>query len=145
MAGRATKLTTEVRDKILHAIRQGNYACVAAQYAGIGESTFYLWLQRGARGERPYVEFLEAVKGAEAEAEVKLVELVRLSAVDNWQAAMTTLERRYPERWRRRDELNFRNLTDEEIIERAARLFGGNAAPWLELPDGDREPDALSE
>ena len=28
-------------------IRAGNYACVAAEYAGIGETTFYRWLEQG--------------------------------------------------------------------------------------------------
>jgi hypothetical protein len=142
---RPTKLTTAVRDKILHAIRQGNYAVVAAQYAGIGESTFYLWLQRGERGDPLYVEFMEAVKMAEAQAEVHAVEVVNLHMADNWQAAMTYLERRHPARWKRRDELNFRNLSDEELIERAKVALNGDGPPWLELPADGRESESVSE
>lgn len=145
MAGRQTKLTTPVRDKILHAIRQGNYAMVAAQYAGIGESTFYVWLQRGERGEQPYMEFMEAVKVAEAQAEVHAVEIVNLHMADNWQAAMTYLERRHPARWKRRDELNFRSLSDEDLIERAKGALTGDGPPWLKLPAGSGEPDLVPE
>ena len=44
---RPTKLTVEVRDRIVAAIRAGNYPEAAAQAAGISPSTFYRWLGRG--------------------------------------------------------------------------------------------------
>ena len=45
--GRPSKLTPEVQEKIVTAIRAGNYAQVAAVYAGIGERTFYRWMELG--------------------------------------------------------------------------------------------------
>lgn len=40
---------------------------------------------------------------AEAEAEIFAVGQVREAMKDNWTAAMTWLERKYPDRWKRRD------------------------------------------
>ena len=102
--GRPTKLTPEVQERIVQVIRAGNYAEVAAQCAGIGEATFYRWLQRAE--EEPsgkYAEFREAIKKAEAEAHAEAVAQVRLAARENWAAGMTWLERKYPSKWGRFD------------------------------------------
>lgn len=48
-------------------------------------------------------ELWESVKEAEAEAEMDAIRIVENHMEDNWQAAMTYLERRFPERWRRRE------------------------------------------
>ena len=123
MAGRPCKLTPEVQTKIVAAVRAGNYARVAAQCAGIGESTFYRWLEQGeAEEEGPFREFWEAIKAAEAEAEARAVEMVRKHMKDSWQAAMTFLERRHPDRWKRRDELDIRRLSTEQLLEAAAEI-----------------------
>ena len=104
--GRPTKLTPEVRDRIIEALRAGNYQDAAAAYAGIGPATFYRWMERGraADAEPDYREFREAVERARAEAEVRNVALVQRSAADGtWQAAAWFLERSYPSRWGRRE------------------------------------------
>lgn len=104
--GRRTKLKPEVQDKIVSAIRAGNYACVAAEYAGISAATFYVWLQRGSEEKKgAYRDFLDAVKKAESEAEVRAVAMVQKHMAENWQAGMTYLERKFPDRWGRRDRL----------------------------------------
>ena len=104
--GRNPKLTPEVQEKIVAAIRSGNYANVSAEYAGISERTFYNWLQWGReREEEPYLQFMQAVKRAEREAEVRAVAIIQRLMVDNWQAAMTYLERKHPDCWGRRDRL----------------------------------------
>jgi hypothetical protein len=101
--GRRSKLTRAVQEKIDRVIRAGNYAYIAAEYAGIGQSTFYRWLEQGEEQERgPYREFREAVKAAEREAEIRAVATVQQHMGKSWQAAMTYLERKYPQRWGRR-------------------------------------------
>jgi transposase len=104
MAGRNSKLTPLVQERIVVAVRAGNYAAVAAAYAGISERTFYSWLTRGENeSSGKYREFADAVNRAEAEAEAEAVAQVRLASRDNWAAAMTWLERKYPRRWGRFD------------------------------------------
>ena len=101
--GRRSKLTAEVQEKIVRVIRAGNYAYIAAEYAGIGQSTFYRWLEQGeAQTTGPYRDFREAVKAAEREAEIRAVATVQQHMGKSWQPAMTYLERKFPQRWGRR-------------------------------------------
>lgn len=47
MAGRATKLTPEIQDRIAQAVKTGMFQNRAARMAGVHESTFYRWMERG--------------------------------------------------------------------------------------------------
>jgi len=105
---RKLKLTSEIVDKICLAIRAGNYAKVAAEMSGIGETTYYRWLEIGQKKNAPrvYREFWESIKRAEADAEVAAVALIRQAANNGtWQAASWLLERKHGERWGRNDKL----------------------------------------
>lgn len=98
--GRPTKFTPETKKKLLDAIRMGNYREPSCAFAGISVSTFYAWLEKGKRQkEGQFVEFLEAVKHAEAEAEVRMVAQWQAHIPRDWRAARDFLARRYPERW----------------------------------------------
>lgn len=100
--GRPSKLTPRVQEKIITAIRAGNYAQVAAVYAGIGESTFYRWMDQGERAKAGrYRRFWQAVKEAEGEAEVRAVAIIQRKMPEDWRAAMSYLERQHPKRWGR--------------------------------------------
>lgn len=117
MAGRQSKLTPEVQDKIVEALKHGNYQDAAAAYAGISESTFHNWMNRGreearriADGEKAnpketiYLELLEAVEKARSEAEVRNVMYIQRAAQEGtWQAAAWFLERSHPRKWGRKD------------------------------------------
>lgn len=126
--GRPSKLTPDVADRIIAAVLEGNYLATAAQAVGVGESTLYRWLQRGADvearaleraedldavdlheltdpAEWAYLDFREALKSAEAYAERELLGIVRQGR-QGWQAHMTILERRHPDRWGRRQALD---------------------------------------
>jgi len=101
---RPTKLTPDVRDRIATMIRAGAYAEQAARAAGIAPSTHYSWMERGENGERPFSEFSETIKTAEAKAEQQRVECIQDAAeAGTWQAAAWWLERRFPGRWGRRN------------------------------------------
>lgn len=108
MAGRTSKLTPEVVDKICIAIRAGNYAKIAAAMAGVAETTYYRWLEMAEEpnAKKEYREFRESINRAEAEAEVAAVARIR-QAADNgtWQAAGWLLERKNGERWGRNDKV----------------------------------------
>jgi hypothetical protein len=103
MAGRQTKLTTEVQDRIVAALRAGNYQETAAAYAGISRTAFFDWLERGRNEpESIYAVFLDAVEKAKADAEVRDVALIDKAAHDgSWQAAAWKLERKFPNKWGR--------------------------------------------
>lgn len=104
--GRPTKFTPERTEKLLQALRGGNYRDTACKYAGISHTTFHKWMKIGhSEGAPPeYVEFVEAVEKAEADAEVFDIALIRQAATGgNWQAAAWVRERKNPEKWGRRD------------------------------------------
>jgi hypothetical protein len=112
--GRPSKLTPEVHAHIVKAIKIGNYAQVAARSAGIGETTFYRWLEQGEAEEAGiYRDFWEAVKEAEAASEMTAVQHILNAMEGSWQAAMTYLERRYSDRWKRRDRQEISNTPNE--------------------------------
>jgi len=125
--GRPSKLTPETVGKLLAAIRVGNALKTAAAYAGIGETTFHTWMQKGAAARSgQFREFREQVLEAQVEGEVALVGIIRAAAPTNWTAARFILQQRWPERWRRREgaeaeekaieERDRRKMTDEERI-----------------------------
>lgn len=117
--GRRSKLTPEVQERICKVIRAGNYAYIAAEYAGISETTFYRWMEQGEEQKTGrHREFREAVKAAEREAEIRAVATVQQHMGKSWQAAMTYLERKFPQRWGRRVDVTSagRDLTKVEMV-----------------------------
>lgn len=98
--GRKTKLTPEIERKLTSAIAAGNYHEVACSLAGISPATFYNWMKKGEQAKSgQFLEFLEAIKKAEAIAEAKRIQMITEASETNWQAAAWYLERRYPDRW----------------------------------------------
>lgn len=104
--GRPTKLTEARKKAIVASITAGNFAQVAAAANGITEQTYYNWLNRGqidSTSDDPevsssiFAEFFEAIKIAEAKAEV--TQLRRMQTGTGWQRHAWWLERRFPKRW----------------------------------------------
>jgi transposase len=104
MAGRPTKLTPEVQDKLVNAIKVGATYEHAADYAGIDYSTLRRWIEKGQKAKSgPFCELCDAIKRAEGGAVVWWSTQIDLAAKEgNWQAAAWKLERRYPEIYGRR-------------------------------------------
>lgn len=108
--GRKSKLTKSVQDRVILALKGGNYFNTACRYAGISPATGYDWMARG-ESESPrrcksamYVAFAEAVRAAEAETEVRMVAQWQQKMPDDWRAIQTFLERRYPADWGRKEQ-----------------------------------------
>lgn len=116
-----SSFTPETREKILNALRAGNYRVAACKFAGISDETFRRWMNAGKAGEAEYVDFVEQVKQAEAQAEASLVATIRKAAGDHWQAAAWLLERKYVSRWGRRD-LSWERMRREERQAQARAL-----------------------
>lgn len=95
---RPTKLTPEVKNHILLALRAGCHLTVAAASAGVGEATLHRWLT----DKRPdYRAFAADVRQAIAQGEVVLVGRIGQAAPDSPGVALRLLERRHPQRWGR--------------------------------------------
>lgn len=125
--GRPSKLTPEVADAIVGLVLEGNYLTTAAEANGVTLRTLERWNRRADDLEAAalehvdpdatdvdlyehvdpsewlYLDFRRALKSAAAYAEAELLRMVRNPGFGPWQAAMTILERRKPDHWRRRD------------------------------------------
>lgn len=126
--GRPEKLTPEVQQKIVDAIRMGAYIETAAAYAGINKSTLYDWMKRGARAKSgKYKEFSNAIEKALAESEMRDLAVIAKASQENWQAAAWRLERKFPDRWgRRKAKSEIAKIEAEtEFIREKTRLLKG--------------------
>ncbi len=142
--GRPTNLTPEVQEEVCNAIRAGNYMETAAAFAGIDKTTLHDWMRRGAReidrlekdpkatpnkDEAKFVEFRHSVKKALAEAEIRDVLTIGKAAEGGqWQAAAWRLERKFPDKWAKREHKpqaadTLKQLA--EMLEQARNEFGG--------------------
>ncbi len=116
--GRKTKLTPKLQRALSDILEQGNFVSTACHAVGVGESTFYRWMDNGeqaAKGE--YKEFWDAIKKAQSKGEMEAVSLIQKAAKDGtWQAAAWFLERAFPERWsRNRLEVDRKDKAGEPI------------------------------
>lgn len=130
--GRRSKLTPEVQERITDALTVGVPRATAASHAGISESTFYNWLEKGEAANRGrFVEFLEAVKAAETQAEMTAVATWRTAMGTDWRAAKEFLERRFPEKYAlAKDQLNDNQGPREVYVVREDQL---SEKEWAEL------------
>ena len=102
---RTTILSEVIQNAMVEAIEAGNYASTAAESVGIGESTHYRWMKQGEEGIEPYRGYWEAIKKAEAQAEMSAVQNIQTHSADNWTASAWYLERKFPDKWGRKDKL----------------------------------------
>lgn len=102
---RTTILNKTIQKAMVEAIESGNYASTAAEACGIGSSTHYRWMDQGEKGIEPYRGYRDAIKRAEASAEMKAVKVIQAASLDNWTAGAWYLERKFPDKWGRKDKL----------------------------------------
>jgi transposase len=124
--GRPTKCTPELRKKICNAIEAGNYPETAAEINGIPARTFYVWMKKGRESKSKrgvYHQFHQAVKKAEKVAEAYYLQHIRKAAEGdaengikpNWTASAWYLERKYPEKWGRKERLDIKGDLKQDI------------------------------
>jgi len=101
--GRKTKLDKMMKKVICEYLEAGVTVVGICGLAGIGETTYYKWLEWGEGKEKSdiYREFREAIKKAEGKFETRLVKKIELDT--SWQSNAWLLERRFPKRWGRID------------------------------------------
>lgn len=136
-----SKLTPEIHARICALLRTGNYRETAAAAAGITARSLRNWLHRGADGVEPFAAFAAECAVAEAEGELRDVELIGRAADQDWRAAAWRLEHRNPFTWGNRDRPNpstadtqtLADATPQRAAELVRQAFGGVT------PDGAAE------
>ena len=94
-----TKLTPEITEIICQYIEKGNSYETAAQAVGICRPTIYNWMERGEKGEEPFLHFLQSIKKAKAKSEIRHIEIIDKAMDKNWTAAAWWLERSNQRDW----------------------------------------------
>lgn len=108
---RKSKKTPQVIEKVLANLREGLTKDVACSQAGITRNTLYRWCEDDA-------ELADEVQAAVDCSQAILIKAVTSAAFTDWRAAAWMLERRYPEHFAaKRDlEVNVNNKTDGSDI-----------------------------
>ena len=111
------KLNEDTKARLVQGIKLGLSNKLAAQYAGVSESTFYAWRQRGQAGEEGYLELLESLKRAEAESAAHCLAVIKRAAQDgNWTSAAWLLERRHGYRKEQVEKVE-PDIVQEELVD----------------------------
>lgn len=115
--GRPTKFAPKVVKKLLKALRNGATYTAACSYAGISYYTFNKWLKKGEQAKRgKFRRFFEEVQEAEHEAELKCIQAWMSQIPNDWRAAKDFLERRFPDRWGKRDTTTIEHKEPLKVI-----------------------------
>ena len=124
--GRPTLLTPELQEAICAYIaRDDMYAVVACALCNITEKTYYRWIERGRDGEEPYASFCQSIKEAEAQAELQLSRDMK-DDPRHWQMYMTIKERRFADRWAKRERVQHEQEGDFKVILEWSENGNGN-------------------
>lgn len=110
------KLNKRVCETICEGLRKGNYVTTCCRAVGISQRTYYNWKKKGEEGEEPYATFLQKVDEAEAEGEMAMMEIIHDNAVSgNWLSSAWVLERKYPNRFGKRERMELQTDNDFKL------------------------------
>jgi len=104
-SGRPPKISKKIINDVCLAVKGGNYMETAAALAGIHKDTLYDWLKKADERGGLYKEFSDSIKKALAESEVRDVLIIGEAAKTQWQASAWRLERRFFDRWGRKEKI----------------------------------------
>lgn len=115
---RRAELTPEIISHVETEVRRAHFPVVVARKLGIHKKTWEGWMKEGEQahlsdtdgdpGDAHYLErtLFERIEEAEAYAEMELLNMAREQAQlgkTSWNGFLTTLERRFSDRWRKRE------------------------------------------
>lgn len=117
MENKPYKLDEELADNLVNAIKLGSYIEHACAYAGINSSTYRRWRQNAEKEIEPYKSLFERIYQAEAEAVMRRLGRIEKAAADgNWQADGWFLERKYPDKFGKRDKITLQTDPNEPVL-----------------------------
>lgn len=102
------KFDAAIGNELIQFIKVGSFAETAAAAAGISKQTFYNWLRRSKDKDasHPLRAWGKEVRKAFAHSEVFCLTVISQAAKDGtWQAAAWLNERRFPERYARKEKV----------------------------------------
>lgn len=127
-AGRPrSEMTEENVAKILKSVELGMWPDRAAEMHGVSKSAMRMHKKRNP-------DFVTALKEAEAKAEDTVLGKILRHMDDQWTACAWMLERRWPQRWAKRE----LPASSGEVRELAAQLRAAANSAKLSVPDAPK-------
>jgi hypothetical protein len=120
--GTRTKLTPKMHEALVAAAKKGLGRRETALLVGLNPSVLWRWGKYASEGREPFASLIADMEEAEAALEAEMVGLVHDAArasPAHWTAAMTFLERRYPDRYSKREAVTIEGNPDRPVITRA--------------------------
>ena len=119
-------------EKLIEALRSGNYRIDSCRAAGIHYNTLLAWEKKGeSQKSGEYIEFLEALRIAEAEAVVSNVDVITKAAQGgDWRAAAWFLKHKYPNNWARLDKRAIEDMlpdNNKDVIQERVNEYWAEA------------------
>ena len=112
-------LDESVWQRLNQAISVGAYIEDACVFAGISSRQFRRWRELAEQGVEPYAEKWEEINKSESQAIVRnLFNIQNASNNGTWQASAWLLERKYPDKYGKKDTVNIldnQNKFDVEL------------------------------
>ena len=91
--GRKSTLTADRMEKLLGCVRRGLSNKHACMVAGISETTFYRWIEKGKHAKRgPYREFWDSLQAAHAHFEKFHLKAIARSSLEETQSTREVIE-----------------------------------------------------
>ncbi len=129
---------------ICRILRAGNYADVACAAVGIATTSYYRWLEEAETRGGLFREFRDAVTAASARAETEALAVIQSAKTP--EQAKWFLERRFAERWGRREAVvqKFNPFDHPELAPNIRFVFEGGPPAEQEIVDerGREKPPA---
>lgn len=139
--------------RMIKHVRNGYPYQVVCKAVNVNYGTFLNWMEKGSQGLPYYVDFFEAICKAEAKAEISTLNKLRKHQRNDWRVSAWELERRWPERWAKKDrvvaemhvtqgdgkdnkvELGSAVATDENARQLARAMIEGNEFGYERVED----------
>ncbi len=113
-------LTPQVIEDVRRLLPTVMYMESVGDYLGVSRMTWRGWLKRGSKerkrierarngnkepkeSEKLYLQFFDTVKKSISEGEIFDAGTIKKASAESWQAAAWRLERRFPDRWGRKE------------------------------------------
>ena len=104
--------------RLIEALQVGSYIEDACRYAGISSRQFRTWRSLADDGVEPYASKWEEVRNAESVAIISNLANIKKAGQDgSWQASAWLLERKYPDKFARRDKVELQTENKKFDVE----------------------------
>ncbi len=148
--GRPTLLTPQIIEDARRILPTVMYMEAVGDYLGIERTTWRVWLKRGSvearRLRKPnakskpseslYLEFFNTVKKALAEGEIHDAGVIKKASAEQWQAAAWRLERRFPDRWGKKDRVEHSGDKARPVQVEVTHDIAADLAPYASVLSG---------